>query len=1743
MPPHMVGPPSGNPGEGASEAHICTQNRLQAIHPTPNPPASRAHASTILPDPMPPAKKRRIAPDAPTSPARPASGTPIAPLAAPPSAALRRPTLPPVHLTGAASPIAQPPPAPPPPTEPPATPPLATPVRADNAPAAISTSSPHAPQVNAETTWYDQVGQDTVFDPELFARASLVINTTHSLLICLICHAAVPPSQVMRHHNGNSHPPVRGPTSLLEDVRAGFRRVGLEYNSPKDVGPSPEPPRPIFGLPRPEQRLQCHACFKTYADPHSLRSHACRSHRPQTPHVGSPVWTQAATPSHWIVVCDPDRHATPPTSHSLRQQAFADTIARRPPPALTVSIAEDDRMLNTFLARERWVDILDGLDAAAVADWAKVEDNHPEMPGLARHLLAYMAEAQWSYRSLYTSKLVSMRPSRLKPLEMVEFVHRDVGLHAHAKYSRDVAPVIATVIKQVTLPPQKRLIELAIPGDVAEACRELCSELRRYAAAPAAAHDPAEGAPEDPFDHLGQEDELDAGAGEELEPDVAQEPGLPLPPGSAHAGATNARKPPPTDPHVQVALHRLLYLLFTQPAPKEVPTERKLDHRKHLLVLGLIFRSVKDSGTWSQPSRITQTIAALTHIGRLVFMRAMHESPVGDGLDPDEFDVARLKFDAVARKYLEEWAGAPMPTLYGHLRALSAMKSAYEHRFAFNSSDHSGEDVVFPNNAVLTVDHMGGIIRQLLHRIQARFEDVYRSLGIFGNPDFEIPPTCRIVDDPANSTAGYGFTSDTANAWHTGPTILNHILAHEAIFKRFAILDQNGKLRWLPFACHQVMAAIHAIHLDLASAILLTSGEPPRGTELSTHSYRNVPGGAMRNAFWLCGVFTLMGTYNKNSHLTGTEQCMVRVPAIPIGELFTKLLVHLRPLYSEWQYAFRPGMYENSLYQLFAGLNEPVVTEHLSKALCDYIQQHAPLSMGVRLHRQYMSFVTSQHQLIFAELANDASATNHQIGHTARTDDTNYHPDRRFPKGLPMRQFYSDLRTSGAFHALFLGDYTLLEQAIKPSPRQADILARIRRLQGIGAATDAPIPAGPGPAASGPPMITIAPSDLLVLQEAIKSMAESAATKAVATAMHIIDPKATYTSQDGTPYTDPNPSTHPFFLRTLRQYMQDPAAAFKTTSQARVVALMYGRKDHVLYVAPTGSGKTLPGLLNAKLLDDGQTTVILLPLRVMHEQYHLLCSRITLPCESWKLQSRPEAPLPIVLATIDYAALVTFQNYLRRLHSTGRLARIIIDEAHLMVDHADFRRVMAALAWFGAAGVQIVLLTATAPPSLESHILKAVGVKTCITVRESTVRPNISYRVVRCSDPRQSLIDTVNTVLDSSPDARILVFCRTAIEASKLSQALTTPDRSVPACYAKAEGIEEMAAKFRLGDTPCIVGTTVLSVGFDARVTHVFELDTSFSTLDYNQRAGRAGRDASSPPVYMVSFIRSGVPPGPAYTKDGAAADPVGKEYIKTVVGDTGICRRFLLQQFVDGKGITCAEVAPKTHMCDVCETASRHAPPRTHSKLARAQQTQAGISDPLAPPMDVPLSHQLSAKLSQLAFPPVRPLPPSDSMGWEIANVLETLSHSCAACWIVHTGLVSDHLPQDCPILSKEERLQKYAIWRSGLHRATAFCHTCYCPQHLKYVDSRGVSTAIHPYTSTHRACMVKDALTLSVWLIIRLSEVPEACEKLLPPADRFSDWMLTLPKDGDPSKYRPYQLLHAYLKSFSNTTDPADP
>ena len=102
---------------------------------------------------------------------------------------------------------------------------------------------------------------------------------------------------------------------------------------------------------------------------------------------------------------------------------------------------------------------------------------------------------------------------------------------------------------------------------------------------------------------------------------------------------------------------------------------------------------------------------------------------------------------------------------------------------------------------------------------------------------------------------------------------------------------------------------------------------------------------------------------------------------------------------------------------------------------------------------------------------------------------------------------------------------------------------------------------------------------------------------------------------------------------------------------------------------PTGSGKSLTYMLPIWLeacetTDPARTTVVIVPLVALMRDIRRRFEGRGIPVCEWG--DRENSPV-VLLVSVELRKCISFQNYVGLLAAKGRLARIVVEEAHLRI--------------------------------------------------------------------------------------------------------------------------------------------------------------------------------------------------------------------------------------------------------------------------------------------------------------------------------------------------------------------------------------------------------------------------------------------------------------------------------------------
>lgn len=493
----------------------------------------------------------------------------------------------------------------------------------------------------------------------------------------------------------------------------------------------------------------------------------------------------------------------------------------------------------------------------------------------------------------------------------------------------------------------------------------------------------------------------------------------------------------------------------------------------------------------------------------------------------------------------------------------------------FNSPTNDGR-VVMVKGKPVRLDAIKSMQDELMDKIEAKMDRL-----LWGR--FKLSDDIQIHDEPRELGPEYSFVGERCNTWNSEISVLEYILSTPERLAEFAYVGSDGHPVWLPGACMRHMKEIFELQQLLIIGIISSAGEPARGVEYACMIFANIPGGSIRNVFWLLGTLIFRGSYNKTSHFTGQDKTMVRVPLPRLAWLIVRFLVYLRPLFSEWQYHFHPKLYDNARTFFFAGLYRPVTAYDISVTFAKYTEDHLGVRFTIRTWRQYMAYVFSWYWRL-TRVVHGTTYAHIQLGHSGGMDIDHYGGDRQLPEGFDRSLFMQTARVSAVLHIVFGHPPELLQMLAKGQ-------SHITRLEHIISAIENPIIALRLDQPSDGAVTTLpdnqnAPTTGVASLNALESVAgmlyqsmapevEGCVKRTIARChADLLEFLRTRASGVEKSLSGSLPAIYPsvYVLGQLRHFMNhhDDILGFKTPQQAVVTQLMYEGTQNILYVSPTG---------------------------------------------------------------------------------------------------------------------------------------------------------------------------------------------------------------------------------------------------------------------------------------------------------------------------------------------------------------------------------------------------------------------------------------------------------------------------------------------------------------------------------------------------------------------------------------------
>lgn len=331
---------------------------------------------------------------------------------------------------------------------------------------------------------------------------------------------------------------------------------------------------------------------------------------------------------------------------------------------------------------------------------------------------------------------------------------------------------------------------------------------------------------------------------------------------------------------------------------------------------------------------------------------------------------------------------------------------------------------------------------------------------------------------------------------------------------------------------------------------------------------------------------------------------------------------------------------------------------------------------------------------------------------------------------------------------------------------------------------------------------------------------------------------------------------------------------FRHNQLEAINATLAGHDTFVLM--PTGGGKSLCYQLPS-IIHSGKThgvTIVISPLLSLMQdqvdhlqklkiQAFMINSEVSAEHKKLVFQSlrgpRPEQFIQLLYVTPEMiskstAIITIFED----LHCRGKLARLVIDEAHCVSQWGhDFRPDYKNLGEIRRKfpGVPVMALTATATENVKVDTISNLSIEGCKTFTQSFNRPNLTYEV-RPKSKGIKLVEAIAaTINDHHSSQSGIIYCLARKTCETLAKQLKEKHGIRCTHYHAGMAAEERASvqkDWQRGKHRVIVATIAFGMGIDKPdVRFVIHHSLPKSLEGYYQETGRAGRDGQSSQCYL----------------------------------------------------------------------------------------------------------------------------------------------------------------------------------------------------------------------------------------------------------------------------------------------------
>src|SRR5436309_3473959 len=843
----------------------------------------------------------------------------------------------------------------------------------------------------------------------------------------------------------------------------------------------------------------------------------------------------------------------------------------------------------------------------------------------------------------------------------------------------------------------------------------------------------------------------------------------------------------------------------------------------------------------------------------------------------------------------------------------------------------------------------------------------------------------ELQDNPAKNDPDWYFIYDKRNQLVDGRKWLVHRVLQIPILRQ-QFLHSQGRTAWKTGRVNDYLDSVSLFLEKLLVLMHMTGGQPARAPELLSLRYCNTLQGGHRNIFIENGLMTFVTIYHKGYSITGSEKVIHRYLPQEVGEL---LLYYIWLVLPFWQQLRQLAFSDEEIPSAFLWSADRYkwTSDRVKKVIKRESDRLIGVPLNISLYR-HIAIAIADRYMKKAAFEPDDQDKDEKDEHDEVIDEQSGHGSA----------------TAGTIYARWIQEAPGHVQQKRQKFRQTS-------------------------------------HEWHMILEFPMALARC---------------KRRAEDDDEQGLEDSNRIRRIQRWRQLRQTNMQEAlqklmgqeTRFRGKQEQAIRAIM-DYKSPIIAVMRTGGGKSLLFMLPASVRDAG-TTVVVTPLLALKQDMERRCRKLGINCIEWKGGQKPLQDASIILVTPESAISKAFMNYIRYLQSMDRLDRIVIDECHVLLNtRLSFRKQLQKLQKLIQFTVQMVLLTATLPPSKESELREMMCLEAPLMIRDLTSRPNIAYDIRTCSgteDKRDEMVvELVRQRMEQYTNGEgIIVYGGSVDHCKSLAEKL-----GCQAYYAAREDKNEVLQDWLDGRTQVVVATNALGLGIDKpNVRLVLHAELPQDLLNYAQESGRAGRDGLRSEAIIMT--------GPFSRQHRTTFSSSTDERLLHEYMISRQCRRQKLDQYLDGNLETIKCLAEQ-EACDNCQQKRKFDALAIEAKaVAAAAAVSAAVvaEEEIVDGGDEAEYERQQADLRQQQQVYRQTRMDRAQRLQELEQKLKRLRGRCSFCY--YYGLDDEHRFSECGVGQEQYRAFQQAKKQIKYARYAA-CFECGCPQFICKEYQRG--------------------------------------------------------------------------------------